>query len=300
MSSSPHPEGPGSVSGAPNLPAGFTDTFTSRYVDTGEVRLHAVVGGDGPPLLLVHGWPETLVRVAPGDAGAGPGLRGHRRRPARHRPVRQARGRLRHRHARRRPGRADGRARPRALRRRRPRHRLRDQLRAGRRPPGPRRARGAGRDPRPARARRPRRRVFVPAPINDRLWHLPFNRRRERSPSSSSRAGRTSSSARSSRSRAADAARRGDRLLRRPAVRPGRAARQLRLVPGARRDARAGRGAQDQPADRCPCWRSAARRATATTSPRRCGSSPTTSRAWSSPAPATGSPRRRRTSCSRR
>lgn len=55
----PIAEGPLSVSGAPNLPAGFTDTFTSRYVDTGDVRLHAVIGGDGPPLLLVHGWPET-------------------------------------------------------------------------------------------------------------------------------------------------------------------------------------------------------------------------------------------------
>ncbi|GID32836.1 alpha/beta fold hydrolase [Paractinoplanes brasiliensis] len=43
---------------APNLPAGFADTFTSRFVDTGELRQHAVVGGDGPPLLLVHGWPE--------------------------------------------------------------------------------------------------------------------------------------------------------------------------------------------------------------------------------------------------
>src|SRR5918992_4315971 len=53
------PEGPGSVSGAPNLPAGFTDTFTSRYIDTGQLRLHAVIGGEGPPLLLVHGWPET-------------------------------------------------------------------------------------------------------------------------------------------------------------------------------------------------------------------------------------------------
>ena len=53
------PEGPGSVSGAPYLPAGFTDTFTSRYVDAGDVRLHAVIGGDGPPLLLIHGWPET-------------------------------------------------------------------------------------------------------------------------------------------------------------------------------------------------------------------------------------------------
>jgi pimeloyl-ACP methyl ester carboxylesterase len=55
----PVPEGPGSVSGAPNLPTGFTDTFTSRYVNTGEVRLHAVTGGGGPPLLLVHGWPQT-------------------------------------------------------------------------------------------------------------------------------------------------------------------------------------------------------------------------------------------------
>ena len=43
----PTPEGPGSVSGAPNLPDGFTDTFTSRYIETGEVRLHAVIGGDG-------------------------------------------------------------------------------------------------------------------------------------------------------------------------------------------------------------------------------------------------------------
>ena len=59
MNTSPTPEGPGSVCGAPNLPAGFTGTFASRYVDTGELRLHAVTGGDGPPLLLVHGWPQT-------------------------------------------------------------------------------------------------------------------------------------------------------------------------------------------------------------------------------------------------
>jgi pimeloyl-ACP methyl ester carboxylesterase len=55
----PVAEAPGSVSWAPNLPAGFTDTFTSRYVDAGGVRLHAVIGGDGPPLLLVHGWPQN-------------------------------------------------------------------------------------------------------------------------------------------------------------------------------------------------------------------------------------------------
>ena len=53
------PEGAGAVSGAPNLPAGFVDTFRSRFIDAGAVRLHAVIGGEGPPLLLVHGWPET-------------------------------------------------------------------------------------------------------------------------------------------------------------------------------------------------------------------------------------------------
>jgi pimeloyl-ACP methyl ester carboxylesterase len=55
----PAPEGPGSVSGAPHLPEGFTATFTSRFIDAGEVRLHAVIGGGGPPLLLIHGWPGS-------------------------------------------------------------------------------------------------------------------------------------------------------------------------------------------------------------------------------------------------
>jgi hypothetical protein len=32
-----------------------TDTFTGRYVHTGELRLHAIIGGHGPPLMLVHG-----------------------------------------------------------------------------------------------------------------------------------------------------------------------------------------------------------------------------------------------------
>ncbi|MCS7476822.1 alpha/beta fold hydrolase [Umezawaea endophytica] len=41
------------------LPDGFTDLFTSRYVELDGLRLHAVTGGDGPPLLLVSGWPQT-------------------------------------------------------------------------------------------------------------------------------------------------------------------------------------------------------------------------------------------------
>lgn len=52
-------EGTGSVTDAPDLPVGFTDVFTSRFVDSGDVRLHAVIGGSGPALLLVHGWPEN-------------------------------------------------------------------------------------------------------------------------------------------------------------------------------------------------------------------------------------------------
>jgi pimeloyl-ACP methyl ester carboxylesterase len=47
------------VAGAPHLPDGFTGTFTSRYIDAGGLRQHVVTGGGGPPLLLVHGWPQT-------------------------------------------------------------------------------------------------------------------------------------------------------------------------------------------------------------------------------------------------
>jgi hypothetical protein len=40
----PNPKGPGSASEAPSLPAGFSETFTSQYVETGELRQHVVVG----------------------------------------------------------------------------------------------------------------------------------------------------------------------------------------------------------------------------------------------------------------
>jgi pimeloyl-ACP methyl ester carboxylesterase len=59
MSSTATPQGSGSVSGAPNLPDGFADMFESRFVDIDGLQLHAVVGGEGPPLLLIHGWPQT-------------------------------------------------------------------------------------------------------------------------------------------------------------------------------------------------------------------------------------------------
>ncbi len=49
----------GSVATAPNLPAGFRRVFRDRFVRAHGIKQHAVVGGDGPPLLLVHGWPEN-------------------------------------------------------------------------------------------------------------------------------------------------------------------------------------------------------------------------------------------------
>ena len=47
------------VTGVPHLPAGFTDTFTSRFVDANGIQLHVVIGGSGPALILIPGWPQT-------------------------------------------------------------------------------------------------------------------------------------------------------------------------------------------------------------------------------------------------
>jgi hypothetical protein len=44
---------------APHLPPGFGKTFDSRFVNAGGLRQHIVIGGEGPPLLLVHGWPQN-------------------------------------------------------------------------------------------------------------------------------------------------------------------------------------------------------------------------------------------------
>ena len=55
----PRARGLGSVHETPGLPAGFTDVFDSYFVDGPEVRLHAVIGGNGPPLLLLAGWPQN-------------------------------------------------------------------------------------------------------------------------------------------------------------------------------------------------------------------------------------------------
>ena len=159
--------------------------------------------------------------MAPADAGARPGLQGRRGRPARHRTVRQAPGRLRHRNARRRPCRADGRARPPAVRH--GRHATPDCRSATPWPPIT--PTGSTAWPSP----RPRSRACLPAAavpsraaqrtaVAHRLQPAP-----SRSTSSSSGDGRTSSSARSSRlGRDEEAARRRRQVLRRPARAPTR------------------------------------------------------------------------------
>lgn len=48
----------GSVHGAPDLPQRFTEIFESYRIPANGIRMHVVMGGEGPPLLLVGGWPE--------------------------------------------------------------------------------------------------------------------------------------------------------------------------------------------------------------------------------------------------
>src|SRR6476659_8292327 len=63
------------------------DGFTDEMVDLGEVQLRVRFGGDGPPLLLIHGHPRTSAtwhRVAPRLVDAGftvvcPDMRGYGR-----------------------------------------------------------------------------------------------------------------------------------------------------------------------------------------------------------------------------
>lgn len=33
--------------------------FQSRKIRAGDITLHAVIGGSGPPLVLIHGFPQT-------------------------------------------------------------------------------------------------------------------------------------------------------------------------------------------------------------------------------------------------
>ena len=52
--SSPAPEGSGSILGDPNLPSGLRE----GYAEVGDQRLHYVEAGEGPLVVLLHGFPE--------------------------------------------------------------------------------------------------------------------------------------------------------------------------------------------------------------------------------------------------
>ncbi len=49
----------GSVREVPWLPEGFLDVFESYLIDTNGLRLHAIIGGSGAPVLLLGGWPQN-------------------------------------------------------------------------------------------------------------------------------------------------------------------------------------------------------------------------------------------------
>src|SRR5690606_10557722 len=37
----------------------FAGTFRHEFADVDGVRMHYVTGGEGPPVVLIHGWPQT-------------------------------------------------------------------------------------------------------------------------------------------------------------------------------------------------------------------------------------------------
>jgi pimeloyl-ACP methyl ester carboxylesterase len=51
-------QNPAALANLPGLPAGFWTRFTSRRVRVDGMRLHVVTGGHGPAVLLICGWPQ--------------------------------------------------------------------------------------------------------------------------------------------------------------------------------------------------------------------------------------------------
>ena len=81
----PAPEGPGSALGARNLPPDDRTKLREGYAEVGDVRLHYVEAGDGPLIVLLHGFPEFWfswrLQIAPlaaaGFRVVAPDLRGY-------------------------------------------------------------------------------------------------------------------------------------------------------------------------------------------------------------------------------
>ena len=56
----PNPAGAGQSAGAfPPLPANLQGLFSHQMAQANGVNLHYVIGGQGSPLVLLHGWPES-------------------------------------------------------------------------------------------------------------------------------------------------------------------------------------------------------------------------------------------------
>ncbi len=75
--------GAGRVTAAVDDPPSLPDGAQSRIASLNGVRLHYVVAGSGPPLVLLHGWPqtwfawaETMAQLAPHFRVIAPDLRG--------------------------------------------------------------------------------------------------------------------------------------------------------------------------------------------------------------------------------
>jgi alpha-beta hydrolase superfamily lysophospholipase len=52
------PAGPGSALGTTNLPLDDRAELREGHAEVGDVRLHYVEAGDGPLIVLLHGFPE--------------------------------------------------------------------------------------------------------------------------------------------------------------------------------------------------------------------------------------------------
>ena len=78
------PPGNSRTAGEQGTPAPVPEGATSRYATVNGVQLHFVTAGDGDPVLLVHGWPETwyawrkiIPVLAPRFTVVAPDMRGY-------------------------------------------------------------------------------------------------------------------------------------------------------------------------------------------------------------------------------